>query len=50
MESVGIECDPLTVGQESMNYHQGAGEAIRVYTADIKKLFKESYSDEIPTL
>ena len=46
MESVGIARDPLTAGQAFMGRHQGAGEAVRDYATDLKKLFKESYPDE----
>jgi len=46
MEAVGIACDPLTAGQAFMNRHQSAGETVRDYAADIKKLFKESYPEE----
>ena len=49
MESVGIARDPLTAGQVFMGRHQVAGEAVRDYATDIKKLFKESYPDESQT-
>ena len=46
MEAVGIVRDPLTAGQAFMSRHQSAGETVRDYAADIKKLFKESYPEE----
>ena len=46
MEAVGIVHDPLTAGQAFMSRHQSAGETVRDYAADVKKLFKESYPEE----
>jgi len=46
MEAVGITRDPFTAGQAFMSQHQSAGETVRDYAVDIKKLFKESYPEE----
>jgi len=50
MEAAGIVRDPLTAGQAFMNRHQSAGEIVRDYAADIKKLFKESYPEEAQSI
>ena len=46
MKGVGIARDPLTAGQAFMSRHQSAGETVRDYTADIKRLFKEAYPEK----
>ena len=49
IKGVGILRDPLITGQAFMSRHQSAGETVRDYVADIKKLFKESYPEEPQT-